>query len=120
MLRQVIGLALIVLAWFNPLGLDVTLQAVLFILGFDMTSLWVKIGVFLLDFFLDFSTLGIPLVLLVVAEVVSRFILVGYLVDYILKPVAVFAIIYLNGFGIEIAIIVAGIDLLLNMGKKWL
>ncbi|MDI6826528.1 MAG: hypothetical protein QMD36_05100 [Candidatus Aenigmarchaeota archaeon] len=119
LLRQTIGLALIVLAWFDPLNLGIKFRIVLFILGFDMVSLLVKFVVFGIDYFLGIG-IGWILLLLVAAEIVTKFLFVKSFLDSVLKPLAVFVILILSNLGLEIAIIVAGIDLLLNMTKKWL
>lgn len=118
-LREVSGFALILLAWFNPLGLSLSTQIVFFVLGFDMISLPVKVLVFTGDYFLGLG-IGWVLMLLVIAEIVTRFLIVNFLFSLIIKPLVVFVVLYLSGLSFEIAIIVAGIDLLLNMTKKWI
>jgi hypothetical protein len=118
-LRQVIGLTLITIAWFNPLSLGESFRIVLFILGFDMISLLVKFIVFGIDYFLGIG-IGWVLILSIIADLVTKFLFVKSYLDLALKPLAVFAILYLSNLGLEIAIIVAGIDLLLNMTKKWI
>jgi hypothetical protein len=119
LLRQAIGLALIILAWLDPLNLGINFRIVLFILGFDMVSLLVKFLVFGLDYFLGIG-IGWTLLLLIAAEIITKFLFVKSLIDLIIKPLAVFAILILSNLSVEIAIIVAVIDLLLNMTKKWI
>jgi hypothetical protein len=118
-LRQVIGLALIIIAWLNPMNLGENFRIVLFILGFDMISLLVKFVAFGIDYFLGMD-IGWVLILSIIADIVTKFFFAKSFLDLVLKPLAVFAILYLSNLSLEIAIIVAGIDLLLNMTKKWI
>jgi hypothetical protein len=118
LLRQVIGLALIIVAWIDPLSLGESFRIVFFILGFDMISLLVKFLTFGIDYFLGIG-IGWVLILSIISDIVTRFFFAKSFLDLILKPLAVFAILYLSNLSLEIAIIVAGIDLLLNMTKKW-
>jgi hypothetical protein len=118
-LRQIIGLFLIFLAWLNPLNLEPKFRIVLFILGFDMITLIVKVVVFGIDYFIGLG-IGWALFLLVIVELITKFLLVKFFLDLILKPLVIFAILILSNLSLEIAIIVAGIDLLLNMTKKWI
>jgi len=118
LLKEVIGLALIFLAWLDPLKIGTSFRIILFILGFDMVSLLVKFLVFGIDYFLGIG-IGWTLLLLIAAEIITKFLLMKSLIDLIIKPLAVFAILILSNLSLEIAIIVAGIDLLLNMTKKW-
>lgn len=122
--RQTIGLALIVIAWIDPFSLGLPFRIVLFVLGFDMLSLIIKIGIFiaeyLLSYFFEFGVgIGWVLILLIIAEVVTKFLFFKWIIDLIIKPVAVFVILFYSGIIWEAAIIVAGIDLLLNLTKKW-
>ena len=118
LLRQVIGLALIITAWINPLSLGENFRIVLFILGFDMISLIVKILAFVMNYFIGIG-IGWILILSILADVVTKFLFKKSFLGLVLNPLAVFAILYLSNLGLEIAIIVAGIDLILNMTKKW-
>jgi hypothetical protein len=123
-LRQTIGLVLIIIAWLNPFGFGLPFRIVFFVLGFDMLSLVIKIGVFfveyLLNYFFDFGVgIGWILILLVIAEIITKFLLFKWVIDLIIKPVAVFVILFYTGIIWEAAVIVAGIDLLLNLTKKW-
>jgi len=114
-IRELIGIALVVVAWFDPLHLDLTMRILIFILGFDTMSLIPKIGVFILDYFLGFAWLGWTLLILLATEIISSFLIIGKIVRLIVKPVAVFAVAFL-ALGLQPALIVAGIDLLLNLG----
>jgi hypothetical protein len=118
-LRQVIGLVLIIIAWVNPLNLGENFRIILFILGFDMIFLFIKFLVFGIDYFLGIG-IGWFLIFSIIAEVVTKFFFAKSFLGLLLKPLAVFAILYLSNLSLEIAIIVAGIDLLLNMTKKWI
>ena len=123
-LRQTIGLALIVIAWIDPFSLSLPFRIVLFVLGFDMLSLIIKVCVFVAEYLLGhFFGFGIGigwiLILLVIAEVITNFLLFKWVIDLIIKPITVFVILFYNGIIWEAAIIVAGIDLLLNVTKKW-
>ena len=123
-IRQTIGLALIILAWIDPFSLGLPFRIVLFVLGFDMLSLIIKVGIFIAEYLLShFFGLGVGigwvLILLVIAELVTRFLFLKWIVDLVIKPVAVFVILFYSGIIWEAAIIVAGIDLLLNLTKKW-
>jgi hypothetical protein len=117
-LSEVVGLILIVVAWFNFFNFSLPARILLFILGFDMTGLAFKIGVFALSyFFLPFlSTLAWALLLLTAVEVISSFLLIG-LLGKVIKSIAVFFIGYFV-VGIEFALILAVIDLLLNLGLR--
>ena len=53
-------------------------------------------------------------------EALFHFLKLKGLLRYIIKPLAVFLIIFVNGLGWELGIIVGGIDLLLNFGKKYI
>jgi hypothetical protein len=118
LLSEIVGLILIVVAWFNFFNFSLPARILLFILGFDMTGLAFKIGVFALSyFFLPFlSTLAWALLLLTAVEVISSFLLIG-LLGKVIKPIAVFFIGYFV-VGIEFALILAVIDLLLNLGLR--
>ncbi|MBL7170336.1 MAG: hypothetical protein ISS48_04925 [Candidatus Aenigmarchaeota archaeon] len=120
MLKQLIGLLLIVLALVDPFELGVSFQVLFFILGFDLMHLFMKICVFIVDFLFDFSGLGWYLLILIAIEALVYFLKLKTLFNIVLKPLAVFSIIYFNGLGWELGVIVAGIDLLLNLGKKYI
>jgi len=118
-LRQVIGLALIVIAWVNPFSLAESFRMILFILGFDMITFLFKFVALGIDYFLGLG-IGLLLTMSILADVVTKFFFPKSFLDLILKPLAVFFILYLSNLGLEISIIVAGIDLLLNITKKWI
>jgi hypothetical protein len=115
-LREIIGLVLIAIAWFNFFDLNLPTRIMIFILGFDMMSLVLKIGIFVLGYFLlpSLLTLGWMLLVLAVTEIISTFLLVG-LIGKIIKPLAVFIIGY-STLGLQLALILAAIDFFLNIG----
>ncbi|MBD3155959.1 MAG: hypothetical protein GF368_04880 [Candidatus Aenigmarchaeota archaeon] len=119
-LRSLIGILLITFAWVDPFELGLEFQILLFILGFDLMELLVKIGVFVADLYFDISGLGIYLVALIGIEALVYALKLKKLVGYIVKPLAVFGIVYLNGLGWQLGLIVGGIDLLLNFSKKYI
>lgn len=116
LLREMVGFALIFLAWFNPLELEAMTRILIFILGFDAMSMAPKIGIFIIDYFFGFAWLGWTLLILVGAEAIATFLpLAEKIVKLVIKPIGVFAVSFL-AFGLQPALIVAGIDLLLNIG----
>ncbi len=119
-LKQTIGLALIILAWLDPLELGMTFQVLLFILGFDLVHLIPKVIIFMLDYFYDLSGLGWMLLLLIGVESALELLKIKSFINLVAKPLVVFLIIYFNNLGLELAVIIAGIDLLLNIGKKYI
>jgi hypothetical protein len=120
LLREIIGFFFIILAWSGPFGMGVEFQILFFILGFDFMSLIPKIVVFALDFLLGLSGIGIFMLAIIVIEAAMQLLALKPIIGYILKPLAVFMILYVNGIAIAIAFIVAGVDLLLNMSKKYI
>lgn len=121
--REVIGFALLFISWFNPFGLDLLIRILIFILGFDMVSLVPKLVVFGLNFFFPlfgtvFGYFAWTLLILVAAEIVSLVIVVGILINLILKPVFVFIITFLVTNQVDISVITAVIDLFLNLTHK--
>jgi hypothetical protein len=119
-LKQLIGLLLITLAWIDPFSLGVNYQVLFFIIGFDLMHIIPKVIIFLADLFLDISGLGWLLIILLGVEFLIYVFKLKTLVGLFVKPLVVFGIIYLNGLGWELGVIVAGIDLLLNYSKKYI
>jgi len=114
-LREIVGFALIALTWFDPFGLDIMIRILVFILGFDLMSIIPKIGIFVVDYIFGFAWLGWSLLILVAAELIAKFLIVGKIIKLIVKPLAVFIVSFL-ALGFQPALIVAAIDLLLNLG----
>jgi hypothetical protein len=118
--RELLGLFLIALAWLNPLEFNVNVQIILFILGFDMMSTIPKILVFGVNFLFEFLTgfLAWAILILIAVDLITRFLLMGFLFNIILKPLAVFAAGYLNGLSLYFCIGLAVVDIILNLTKK--
>lgn len=115
-LREIIGFALIALAWFDPFGFDIMIRILMFVLGFDLMSIIPKIGIFVIDYLFGFSWLGWTLLILVATELITMLI-VGKIIRLIVKPLAVFTVSFL-ALGLQPALIIAGIDLLLNLSVR--
>ncbi|MEW6095752.1 MAG: hypothetical protein AB1567_04400 [bacterium] len=120
LLRQLIGLILILAAWTDPFLLGPDFQIIAFILGFDMMTLIPKVAIFGIDYFWDISGYGLFLLLQVAEDILFDFFTVGRIIELILKPAVVFLIIFINGFGFWLAFIAAVIDFIFNFQKKTL
>ncbi|MBU5688729.1 MAG: hypothetical protein KQA41_00660 [Candidatus Aenigmarchaeota archaeon] len=118
LLRQVIGLSLILFSWLDPFYWGEEFQIVSFILGFDMMTLFPKIIIFGIDYFWDISGYGLFLLLQVIEDLIFDFFTLGRIIELIVKPGIVFLIIFLNGFGFWLASIAAVIDFIFNFQKK--
>lgn len=121
-LLTVVGLFVALFAWFNPFGVDMLVRVALFILGFDMMNMAVKLGVFALNFFFPvfgdaFGTFSWTLLFLFMAELIIIVIEADKPYRLFVKPAAVFATAFLS-LGLQPALIVAGIDLLINLTHK--
>lgn len=116
-LREITGLVLVILAWFNLFEVELPIRILMFILGFDMMSLTLKIGIFAISYFgFQFlSPLAWTLLILVVIEAITSLLLIGLIGRIILKPIVVFIVGYLT-LGLELALILATIDFFLNLG----
>ena len=119
-LKQLLGLLLIIIAWVDPFELGTSFQVLFFILGFDLTGLILKLLLFAADMFLEISGLGWYLLIFIAIEVLFNVLKLKKLLRYLIKPIVVFLIIFMNGLGWELGIIVGGIDLLLNFSKKYI
>jgi len=122
LIRDAVGLALIFLAWFNPFRFDLPIQISLFILGFDSTSIVIKLLLFVLNFFfLPFGDSGNFLVwtlsFLMAGEVIISLLEKMSFLIRIVKPLIVFATIFFGMNNFQLALIVAGIDLILNLKR---
>lgn len=121
-LLRLAGIALALFAWFDPLGLEMLLRVSLFILGFDMMGIIAKIGIFALNFFFPFfgNTFGIfswTLLLLFASELAILLTPIAEEYRLVIKPLAVFVAGFLS-IGLQTALVVAGIDLLINMTDR--
>jgi hypothetical protein len=119
-LREGLGTLVIVIIWTGSVSMGLEAKILLFILAFDLMSLVPKIAIFILDFFMDISGTGIFLLGLVVAEAVVQLLDINLLFGYVLKPLAVFGILYASNISMPIAALGAGIDLLLNISKQYI
>ncbi len=92
--KDIIGLALISAAWANPLGLDLIARALLFVLGFEIMSMFVKVGVLALSVFF-YQTFGLLFSLILAGmfglELLLSFVISGLIFGIILRPVVLFA-----------------------------
>jgi len=119
-IRNAFGLVLIFLAWFNPLSFGLPIQIALLILGFDAIGIIVKLLLFILNLFFPLlgsagSFLTLTLLLLMVVEILIS--LLGSISSLILivKPVIIFITIFFGMGNIQLALIIAGLDLILNL-----
>jgi len=119
-LKQLLGILLIVLAWLDPFELGTSFQVLFFILGFDLVGFFMQIVIFAADMLLGISDLGWHLIIFIMVEGLFYFLKIKTLFSYVVKPLVVFGIIFMGGFGWELGVIVGGIDLLLNVGKKYI
>lgn len=121
-LLTIIGLVVALFAWFNPLGLDMLARTALFILGFDMMGVIVKILIFWTNFAFpifgeQFDTFSWTLLMLLLTEMVLVALAADRPYRLVIKPLVVFAAIFIS-FGLQPALAVAGIDLLVNLTHK--
>jgi hypothetical protein len=119
-LRELIGLLLVVFAWLDPLSLGINFRVLLFILAFDLMNIFFKGLLFVADLFLSISGLGWLLVIFLGLEILIYIFQLKKIYSFILKPLVVFGIIYLNNMSWQLGVAVAGIDLLLNYSKKYI
>jgi|GEM_PF-1999087 len=117
-----IGLIVALLAWFNPLELDMPLRIALFIIGFDMMGIILKIILFWANFVFPvfgegFNSFSWTLLILLTPEI--AFIVTGLSRHYrlIIKPVIVFVAAYIS-LGLQPALAVAAVDLVVNLTQK--
>jgi hypothetical protein len=122
--KEILGLGFVFISWFNILDITLPIRILLFILGFDMMGIALKIGVFIISFFgffpqlAGFSNLAFTILILVGVEILLTIFLIGFIFTLILKPIAIFATAFLAGLGFQPALILGLIDLILNMGSK--
>lgn len=122
MIENILGLVLLLFAWFDPFGFGLAIRIALFIIGFDLMSIFPKVGIFVINFFFpvfgeSFGYLSWMLFFLFLSELV-----ISYTESYksyrlLIKPAAVFAT-ALFALGLQPALILAGIDLLINLTHK--
>ncbi|MEM5879137.1 MAG: hypothetical protein QXU74_01445 [Candidatus Aenigmatarchaeota archaeon] len=119
-IKNLLGLALIFLSWFNPFALPFSFRLTLFIIGFDLTSWFAKLLLFIINFF--FPLLGEQglflvwtLLLLVVAEFIFSNFKILKILTTISKPLIIFFSLFFALKDFQLALIIAGIDLILNL-----
>lgn len=118
--KNLLGLILIFLAWFNPFNLTFPFRLTFFILGFDLTSWLTKLLLFLLNFF--FPLLGekglflvwVLLFLLLLEFILFRFKIFKFLI-VASKLLVIFFSIWFSLQDFQLALIITGIDLILNL-----
>ena len=126
-LLTLIGFGIMLFAWFNPLELDMLLCVALFILGFDMMGIIMKILIFWVNFafpvFGDgefgevFGMFTWTLLMLVLGEMVLIAIDAHRPFRLLVNPLIVFVASFIS-LGIQPALALAGTDLLINMTTK--
>jgi len=122
LIRSTVGLALIFLAWFNPLNFVLPVRIALFILGFDATDIIIKLLLFIINFFYPLlgnegSFLVWTLLFLMGGEVlVSKLGILHSLLSAI-KPLVIFITVFFGMGNFQLALIIAGIDLILNLKR---
>ncbi|MFH8080900.1 MAG: hypothetical protein QXO84_03415 [Candidatus Aenigmatarchaeota archaeon] len=117
--RQFIGLFLVILSWSDPLDWGEDFQIVFFIIGFDMMSILFKLIIFSIDYFWDISGYGLFLLIQVAEDIIFDIFTIGRIVELIVKPLVVFLIIYINGFGFWLSAMAAILDFIFNLQKKF-
>ncbi|MEM5829725.1 MAG: hypothetical protein QW040_03220 [Candidatus Aenigmatarchaeota archaeon] len=120
LIKNLVGFGLIFLAWFNPFELFFPFRLTFFIIGFDLTSWQAKLILFLINFFFPlFGEEGLFLVwvllfLLIVEFIFSHFKILKILI-IISKPLIIFFSLLSALSDFQLALIIAGIDLILNL-----
>jgi hypothetical protein len=120
LIRDAIGLILIFLAWFNPFNFGLPIQIALFIIGFDAMGIVMKLLLFIVNFFFlplgdSGSFLIWTLLLLMSVEIALSLLEKLFFLTMIVKPLIVFITIFFGMNNFQLALIVAGIDLILNL-----
>ncbi|MEM5853509.1 MAG: hypothetical protein QW228_04025 [Candidatus Aenigmatarchaeota archaeon] len=118
-LKNLIGLALISVSWLDVLGSNFQLKLTLLIIGFDLTSLLFKILIFLINSFLLFHGKGIFLSWVFFTIIVLEFLFSQLkstkFLKLVSKPSIIFFSVLFSLQNIHLALILAGIDLIINL-----
>ncbi|MEM5855288.1 MAG: hypothetical protein QW472_03130 [Candidatus Aenigmatarchaeota archaeon] len=118
-LKNLIGLALISVSWLDVLGSNFQLKLTLLIIGFDLTSLLFKILIFLINSFLLFHGKGIFLSWVFFTIIVLEFLFSqlksAKFLKLVSKPSIIFFSVLFSLQNIHLALILAGIDLIINL-----
>jgi len=120
LVKDGIGLFLILLSWFNPFSFALPIRIAIFILGFDTMSILPKVLIFILYFFFPLlgealSFLFWTLIILAIVEVIVSLLEKEGIVRMIVKPLIVFVSVFIGLNDLQLALIAAGIDLILNL-----
>ncbi|MHA1778617.1 MAG: hypothetical protein ACTSYN_03505 [Candidatus Heimdallarchaeaceae archaeon] len=101
--------------------MSIPVRIVLFILSFDVMSVLLKVGIFLLNLLFPLGTsfgyLSWTLLFLFLSELVVAYTKLYKHYRLVIKPAAVFTVAYL-ALDLQPALIAAGIDLLINLTHK--
>lgn len=121
-LLTIVGIVIALFAWFNPFGLDMLARIALFILGFDMMGVIVKILIFWINFAFpifgeEFNSFSWTLLMVMFSEMLLVTLGADRPYRLIIKPLVIFAAFFVS-FGLQPALVVAGIDLLMNLTHK--
>ncbi|MFH8119707.1 MAG: hypothetical protein QXS37_02795 [Candidatus Aenigmatarchaeota archaeon] len=118
-MKNLIGLALISVSWLDVLGSNFQLKLTLLIIGFDLTSLLFKILIFLINSFLLFHGKGIFLSWVFFTIIVLEFLFSQLkstkFLKLVSKPSIIFFSVLFSLQNIHLALILAGIDLIINL-----
>jgi hypothetical protein len=86
--KDLIGIVLIILAWFNPIQADIILRILIFILGFELMSFFVKLVMMIFGIiFPIFELLPIFLIALFILELILSFIITGIVFSLVFRPI---------------------------------
>jgi len=118
--KNLLGLVLILLAWFNPFGLIFPFRLAFFILGFDLARWITKLLLFVINFFFPLlGEKGLFLVWTLLFLLVLEFIFSHSKIFKALMITSKLLVIFFSvWFGLkdfQLALIIAGIDLILNL-----
>ncbi len=121
-LINLVGIILSLFSWFNPIGFDQMLQISLFILGFDMMGVLPKTAIFGLSVIFPrfgdrLGSFSWTLIFLFMSELILSILQLERPYRILIKPSAVFLTSFIS-LGIQPALIISGIDLLINLTHK--
>lgn len=116
---SLVGIFLMLFSWFNPFGLDLMLQIIIFVIGFDMTHVYVKILTFWINFLFPigggaFDYFSYFLLGMLGLDVLVAILSLVEWYGLILKPLFIFTLGFYT-IGFQPALIISGLDLALNL-----
>ena len=122
LLLRIAGLTLALFCWFNPLGFEKLFLTSLFILGFDMMGSLMKLVVFTLNFVFpvfgeSFNEFSWTLLIMFMVDLILKIVKVEGFYKMAIRPLIVFLAAFLS-VGLQPAIVIGGIDLLINPTHK--